>query len=1209
MKQKKRAQGSKSARQLTYLQGETLERRTMLAAAAGSVAFPSLPTLYPLADLIGARGAARVAGPLADNLYDAIGGLGSSLNGGIASVPAKKLAPFSLNFDVLKQTLATAPLEFTPAAESKPLVLPLPMPDGTFSRFQIVEAPVMDPLLAAQFPEIRTFRGVGIDDPTASVRLDYSPRGFRAQVLSVNGSYYIDPYYQNDGGGTYASYFKRDLVKTADWDCQITEDLPAAQEAAIDAMTAPSLAVGASAPNITYAGTLRTFRAAVAANGEYTTAVSSPSAPSVALGQAAVVTAMNRVSGVYETELGIRMTLIANNSSIIYTNAGTDPYVNGTNDIDNNITNLSNTIGNANFDIGHVFTTGSGGVAYLGVVGTSSKAGGTTGLPSPTGDAFYIDYVAHEMGHQFGGNHTFNTSNDSSNRSALHAYEPGSGSTIMAYAGIEGAEDLQPNSDPYFHSESIQEIRAYIGTIPSVGTSTSTGNIAPVISALTNYTIPTGTPFALTASATDANGDAITYDWQERDKGAATLLTTADNGASPLFRAWAPTTSGTRTLPKLARILDGTNQTLNASSRPVEKLFAVPRTSTWRVIARDNKVGGGGVTTADMTLTVVNTGAAFAVTAPNVAGITWAGGSNQTVTWNVSGTTANGINTANVNILLSTDGGNTFPINLTVGGTANDGTQTVQMPFNTGSTTARIKVEAIGNVFFDIGNANFTITNVAGPTAAPGLPVLVSETGTSNSDGIVNLNNTAGKQLTFSVPSTVSGAAVTLFSGATVIGTGTGNGGSLNIVTNGTATIADGAASITAKQQATGQTLSAASPALGITVDTVRPTSTTVFRSGATQDITVVFSEDLQPSITNSGAATLNLQTLGGSPVASASMAVNYTAGTKTAVYTFPGLANQKLADGAYNATPVATDVAGNTPSSGALVFIYGGGTTAHTFYLRTNSGASTIEVYKNTAPDGSPDITAPFGSPSQIVFDGSSVNDSVTIDYSLGNPLPAGASGFAFNGGNGSDTLNLTGNNTFTFYADASPATSNLSVNSTGTDITFNTSQHLAALSLNAGADATLIAGPAKVLVTGALAIAGSTLKLFENDMIVRSGVVATIDGQVATGEIFSGSALTGTTLAVAPAGDALNISGAQTAPFVGETVSPTNILVKFTYTGDANLDGSINADDYAVIDLYSQTPGSNGYWHGDFNRSGSINADDYAWIDLNTMNPGAPL
>ena len=683
---------------------ESLERRTLLAAAVATVTTRvAAPVLRLLTDITRLpTKTARSLDAAGADLYTPANTLARAANGATASVKASAAAAFTLDLAGIKQTLATAPLEFTKAAKS-PLTFALPAPDGAFARFKVVEAPIVEPGLAKQLPGVKTFRGQGIDDPTAAIRLDYTPLGFHAQVLSPNGAYYVDPYYLNDVNGTYVSYFKRDAIKQGSFTCSAQE------EAEEEDAPVRQLSLDASP----YGSQLRTFRAAVAANRFYTNAVGGGTQ---AGGQAAVVTAMNRVDGVYESELAVRMVLVANNMNVIYTNTNGDPYSNDGNAIDQNTPNLNSVIGTANYDIGHVFTTGSGGVAYLGVVGNSSfKGGGTTGLSSPVGDAFYIDYVAHEMGHQFNANHTFNVS--STQRSASHAYEPGSGSSIMAYAGLFGANDIQPHSDPYFHSDSIDAIRAFLtSSIPSVGTTTATGNNAPSVPAQANYSIPTGTPFALTASgASDPDNDAITYDWQERELGPALALNGADNGTSPLNREIVPTASPTRYLPQLSSILSSVvnNQTNNSSGRPVERLPAVARTNSysWRVLVRDNRSGGGGVASADVTLNVVNTGASFLVTSPNTA-VSWTAGTTPNVTWNVAGTTGNGINVATVRILLSTDGGNTFPIVL-ADNVDNDGSQQITVPaINTNQ--ARIKVEAIGNIFFDISNSNFQIVTPNG---------------------------------------------------------------------------------------------------------------------------------------------------------------------------------------------------------------------------------------------------------------------------------------------------------------------------------------------------------------------------------------------------------------------------------------------------------------------------------------------------------------
>jgi subtilisin-like proprotein convertase family protein len=632
----------------------------------------------------------------------------------------------------------------------------VPNPDGSMERFTVAEASIMAPELAAQFPDIRTFRGQGLDDPTATISFDVTPAGFHAQVLSANGAFYIDPFYHlNDS--VYAVYSADntfnvpEFTECLDCDCANEEpvkdgapaDAPVEQVAAASGLmddASSGIELGSGGEQFASSGTLlRTFRIAVAATAEYTAFQGG----TVALGQAAIVTAINRVSGIYETELSIRLQLVANNSQLIYTNAASDPYTNSNPSLllDENQTNIDSLIGDANYDIGHVFSTGGGGLAGLGVVGkTGQKAEGETGLSAPTGDAFYVDYVAHEIGHQFGGNHSFNGDSGScsgANRNGPTAYEPGSGTTIMAYAGICGNDDLQPHSDPYFHSVNLDEIIAYVdNVIPTVGTRTTTGNSIPTVEAGINYTIPAQTPFTVTAVGSDANsGDVLTYDWEERDLGPQRDLAAADNGTSPLFRSYLPTTSPSRTFPRLPDILSNTPNI-------AEKLPTLSRTMHLRATVRDNRAGGGGVNSDNMTINVVNTGSAFAITGPNTA-VTWQGGSSQTVTWNVAGTTGNGINTSLVNILLSTDGGNTFSIVLAAN-TPNDGSQAIVVP-NVASTTARIKVQAVGNIFFDISNANFTTTVTPGVDLV-GTSFTVNPSNLRNAGGFVDTNVVIGNQ-------------------------------------------------------------------------------------------------------------------------------------------------------------------------------------------------------------------------------------------------------------------------------------------------------------------------------------------------------------------------------------------------------------------------------------------------------------------------------
>ena len=596
----------------------------------------------------------------------------------------------------LSSILAQAPLENTVALGAGTL-LALPLPDGSLAHFHVVKSPIMAAALAAQFPQIQTYLGQGVDDPTATVRFDRTPSGFHALILGASGSIAIDPYSRNDTAH-YISYFAKDEARPA---AQGFNELGVVRSHPLSGNGARPAASGP---------TLRTYRLALAADGEYTQFFGG----TVAGALAAMVTSVNRVNGVYERELAVRMVLIANETSIIYTNAATDPYTNddGFAMLDENQSNLDTVIGNANYDFGHVFSTGGGGVAGLGVIcSTGEKAQGVTGNTSPVGDNFDIDYVAHEMGHQFGADHSFNgtTSNcGGGNRNGPTAYEPGSGSTIMAYAGICGAEDLQPHSDPYFHTTSFDEIQAYIGsgTGASCAATSASGNHAPVPNAGASYTIPKQTAFRLTGSATDQDGDALTYDWEQFNIGAAAPPNT-DNGNRPIFRSFNPTTDPSRVFPKLTDIIS--NTTTFGESLPT-----TTRTLTFRLTVRDNRLGGGGVDHASVNIPVSAAAGPFLVTAPNTA-VTWPVGSNQTVTWDVANTTAAPVSCPTVNILLSTDGGYTFPTSL-LAGTTNDGSEVVTVP-NSLTTRARVQVACANNIFFDISNVDFTIGGAVTATA------------------------------------------------------------------------------------------------------------------------------------------------------------------------------------------------------------------------------------------------------------------------------------------------------------------------------------------------------------------------------------------------------------------------------------------------------------------------------------------------------------
>lgn len=614
-----------------------------------------------------------------------------------------------VDINALKLALATAPDELNVTVKNSSFVLELPMPDGNVQKFKLVYSPFMHRDLAAVYPQIKTFTGQGIDDASATIKCDYTQFGFHAFVLAGDYTVYIDPVNLNNTED-YIIYYKHNSGRVPSFTCE-TEDKM------MDANSLDQLKGGGALTIDKSIGTqLRTYRLALACTGEYSAVFGGTKANSLA----AMNTSMNRVNGVYEKEVCIHMTLVPNDTVLIFLNAATDGYTNnsGGTMLGENQTKCNSLIGTANYDMGHVFSTGGGGIASLGCIcSANNKAKGVTGLPSPSGDGFDIDYVAHEMGHQFGGNHTFNCTTGScggGNVATSAAYEPGSGITIMAYAGICGSSDnLAAHSIPTFHTKSFDEIVTYsqTGNGNTCAVNTPTGNDAPVLTIQANFTIPYKTPFRLVTSATDPNGDPLKFSWEQYDLGPQGSWN-VPTGNAPLFQPYNPVVSGTRLCPKLSNILTPVANGATASRGEWVPDYA--RTLKFRCTARDSKVGGGGVTHNDtpVQLTVVNTGTGFKVTSPNTTGISWPALSSQTITWDVAGTTGNGINCANVNIWLSTDGGQTFPFAQATA-VPNTGSYTGAV-LNNQSTTCRYMIEGDGNVFFDINDKNFTISVPSG---------------------------------------------------------------------------------------------------------------------------------------------------------------------------------------------------------------------------------------------------------------------------------------------------------------------------------------------------------------------------------------------------------------------------------------------------------------------------------------------------------------
>ena len=630
-----------------------------------------------------------------------------------------------------------------------------------------------------------------------------------------------------------------------------------------------------------------------------------------ALALAAINNTMTRVNGIFEKDFAAHMNLIANTDAVIYTSASTDPY-SAASGLDNWNLQLMNTlhsvIGDANFDIGHLFgATGGGGNA--GCIGclcsndmtTQVVSGVTTpvnykgsGYTSPndgipSGDNFDVDYVAHEMGHQFGANHTFTHSDESTGVQM----EPGSGSTIMGYAGITTL-DVQPHSDPYFHAVSIQQVTNFIKTT-TCQTNTATGNSIPTAGAGLDYTIPKSTPFMLTGTATDANGDALTYNWEQMDSQSTAAAPSATKTTGVDFRSYNPTTSPTRYFPKMSSVLTGATTTAG-TELTVEALPSVARSMNFRMTVRDNRAGGSGNNSDDMIVTVNATAGPFSVSSPNTA-VSYVGGSSQTVTWVVGGTTANGVNCANVDILISTNGGTTWSTLLAA--TPNDGTQAVTIP-NTAGTTNRIMVKGTNHIFFDVSNTNFTITAGATDTTAPSAPTSLTASGTTQTT--TNLSWTASTD-------NVAVTGYDVYQGATLKGSTTT--ATTFAITGLTAATAY---AFTVKAKDAAGNISAASNTANVTTlaaDTTAPSApTTLTASGTTYNSTNLSWTASTDNVAVTGYDVYQGATLKGSTTTATTFAVTGLSGSTAYAFTV------KAKDAAGNVSVASNTANVTTPAA-----------------------------------------------------------------------------------------------------------------------------------------------------------------------------------------------------------------------------------------------------------------------------------------------------
>jgi hypothetical protein len=599
-----------------------------------------------------------------------------------------KYSLYKLDLDKFKNSV------FINSKSSNKTIL-LPNATGILEAFEIRESSNFEKGLADKFPTIKSYSASGIENPTSFAKISLGSDGFHAVIFAANGkTVYIDPYSKDKQ--QYIIYKTSDLKEEdALFKCNVEEIVKKSMST-----SAKSRAVND--------GNLKIFRLALVCSGEYAqfhlenqnVSETASEADKKTAVLSAMNTTMTRVNGVFEKDLSVKMEIVADNDKVIFLDANTDNITDGDPDkmLNEVQTIVDSEIGTANYDIGHIFSTGGSGLAGLGVVCiTGQKAKGVTGRSSPIGDPYDIDYVAHEMGHQFGAGHT---QNNSCNRSNSTAVEPGSASTIMGYAGI-CAPNVQSISDAYFHAVSITQIQVVIASSGSCASLEANGNNAPVADAGLNYSIPKSTPFILKGTATDADGiNSLTYNWEQIDNEIGAIMPPAEtNAVGPMFRSLPSNTSPNRYMPALATVISG-----NTSST-WEVVPNVARDMTFSLLVRDNNTTGGATSRSNMLLTVEDA-VAFTVTSQETS-ITWDAGSTQTINWDKGTTDEAPIDCQNVTIKLSEDGGVTFPIILAEN-TPNDGFENIIVPNNV-TTQARIMVAAADNIFYNVNAVNFEI--------------------------------------------------------------------------------------------------------------------------------------------------------------------------------------------------------------------------------------------------------------------------------------------------------------------------------------------------------------------------------------------------------------------------------------------------------------------------------------------------------------------
>lgn len=654
-------------------------------------------------------------------------------------------------------TLATSQLRqvFNKAGQNfkNGVTINLPGPDNTTHQFIVWETPMMESKLALAFPEMKTYTATSTENPEVSAKLDFTDDGFRAMIYDGAKSYFIDPY-SNSNDGYYVVFYANDLPSiNKDFNCDLKDHPDLIHPEGIP------VNVPQGAPktlNIQNGSIRHNYRLAMACTGEYAILVTNGN-PTPASVLSKIVSTVNRINGIYERELSVSFTLIGDEADLIYTDPNTDPYTCNYNLpclLPENQTNITNVIGAANYDIGHILCTAGGGLAGVSVVcsdNNKATAASTSGGP----DDFSTSL--HEMGHQFSAMHTFsaNTGGCYNNGDSNNSYEPGSGSTIMSYGGSCNPNNIVFTTDNYFHVSSLILINNFLSNNGSTcGTTTPGLNSVSIPQGLVKtYNIPSNTPFELIAPSitpTQANA-SISYNWEQYDLGNFGGTEAQDGQATsgPIMRSYPPTDSSNIRMFPIEKILDGTYTDLG------ERLPEVGRTVRFKFTARSILLGWGSFATIDsvVKLQVASQGP-FRVNAP-ASNVTFNPGDTLNVTWQLGGTDQAPVASHYVNIYLSLDGGQSFPI-LLKGSTTNNGSAKVIIP-NVYTTNGYIKVEGVSNIFYDVAKGSLKINGTNGieetylknnikvfPNPAADV-IQIRYTGNTTEPLIINLYNQIGR--------------------------------------------------------------------------------------------------------------------------------------------------------------------------------------------------------------------------------------------------------------------------------------------------------------------------------------------------------------------------------------------------------------------------------------------------------------------------------